>query len=152
MFLRDLHIWESFLLLSVVWNYKTCLYGSVYVPNPSVIDRMWHKVNFLSNVSWYELWVFLLLDGLPYQGQRTKFAYYFYLVVSVEHIDSCHFPRVFTRREILTASSKIETFRNYIPFSLSMTVNVKRASFCVYESEVRSFYAVCYIVVKSSLH
>ena len=38
--------------------------------NSSTMSRMWHKVNFWAEYSWFEFRIFFL-DSLPHQGERT---------------------------------------------------------------------------------
>ena len=39
----------------------------MYIPNPSTMDRLWHKVSFLAEYSWFECRDFLLQNWLLYQ-------------------------------------------------------------------------------------
>ena len=55
----------------------------MYLPNSS--DRMWYWVNFLVEYSWFEFWVFLLLDWLLNQGKNLPC---YLLITGVEQLDS----------------------------------------------------------------
>ena len=61
-------LWRKFWKHSARW---------VYLPNPSSTGRVWHKVSFQTEWSWFEFIVFLLLDWLPNQGQRSQFPLLF---------------------------------------------------------------------------
>ena len=42
----------------------------MYLLNPYVTGKIWHKFNFLVKYSWFEFRVFLILDYLPNQGKN----------------------------------------------------------------------------------
>ena len=49
----------------------------MYIPNPSTINRIWHKVNLSVELNRFKFRVFLLRDQLPYQCKRTQTALLF---------------------------------------------------------------------------
>ena len=40
----------------------------MHLPNPSITDRMQHKVNFLAVYNWFEFKLFFFLDKFPNHG------------------------------------------------------------------------------------
>ena len=68
-------------MINIIDHYvkKNTSNGSCYIyfPNLSIIDSMWHKVNFLAKGSCVEFSIFLLLDWLPNWGQKTQPALLF---------------------------------------------------------------------------
>ena len=40
------------------------------------MSRMQLKVNFLPGYNWFEFKIFLVLDHLPYHGERDSLSYY----------------------------------------------------------------------------
>ena len=53
----------TFYLHVIAWQ-------SVYLPDPSSTNRMWHKINLYAEQSSFDFRVFLLLDWLPKQKAK----------------------------------------------------------------------------------
>ena len=52
----------------------TLVCWTVYIYQPLLVDKTWHKVNFSVEFNSFKVRLFLLLYWLPNQGKRTNFA------------------------------------------------------------------------------